>query len=1232
MMGTGGAITEAERKIIRRYGSKENYHAYQAQKKLEKEVAKEIEDLGLNSVTNVDEYERRYNQASATTKKYLDTPAQFKTHVKEQQTKLIENNKVKIAKAIEAKQKRIADTKAHYEGLIKKVKSKGRNDLVDKYEDRMRIKLKRFKGEIKGLQAGIGQAVDFKEIDIYASKLGRYQKQKYEYQLKYSAAKKKAKDIEPQQVITIEDIPAQIIKQTPRRVDTYRNTTGRYVNIDDITIGRRSLITGATTIDIKPGAKIYTSPDKTGPSFDAKNLEWKKRLNIKAEKPKDIGGFKAGEFGGQGTTMFTPRPIGIPTQSEQYIAQEQLKDELVTLKSTPDYVDREVNVYNYGQGTQMVTGMEGGKLLYTKPGDIIHKTDRVDLSKARDKRIKEIEGLQAFSTKVDTPTLRQVQSESDQRGTFETILRIGDEPKISGAQLTYATGKILGEMLEEQMQKDYEVAYEKKMAEVKSKINVNAYQKRIDAGEDFKIVQKELDKEYEKANRELQKFTEKFQKEWIATQGKAMEKTSQKLYFSTQHWGKAKDTEAKIGDFFVKGAITGGATTAGSAAIVAAVPAAAPVLMGAGLVAGGAMTGVAIGKSIVTGEGTYADAQKLGFTRKESLAYGLVAGATDVAPFAFTGAGAMAGGLLVGGGLRYIRKPVTTRHSVAPPRQTVKASGTISHKGKVTIGGKEFQAVKYPKQKIAEIGVPGSRAETTTKWRTWFHAKPVATGYPADVKGHAKAIKLYREYGLSTSQAKKVTQFIKPQMIEQYIAGGYSYSPSKNLASGYVDTKQKWLKITMDKKLGVETEVKPTKITRSVFSRISTTPNKDYSGFMELDVTGSGQKNTITLQMPGIRTGVTKQEDWSSPFGSKVIDITSSDSQSFHQRMYGTGKQERAINYLIKNIRDTPRKYGSRGTSVTRDTPSTSETFTHQARRSGGIIKLTQDTNSRINPLLKIAPPVQSITTTTSAPPITKVNSYSMLSALFIPSVAVAETTSLNVSSNIKSKQIQTPLLTPRQELKNLQLFENTQQSFREQMPSQGSVQAPVSTQPPATTPSTPGGATNIPSDIPSSPIKGDPGFNYPIIVDIDFGGGRRYTENIQPYQGQVLVKGKYQTVTEKPHTKKGAFDKIAKIIDNTIAVQGRVVPIGKKKIPKNKAVNGDGYYGENKQKFRGFKMFKGRPVPMRDTIIEKKNKRLDTKGEQSQISVAKFTANLAKKAAGKPVRKKKSKKKIPFI
>ena len=57
------------------------------------------------------------------------------------------------------------------------------------------------------------------------------------------------------------------------------------------------------------------------------------------------------------------------------------------------------------------------------------------------------------------------------------------------------------------------------------------------------------------------------------------------------------------------------------------------------------------------------------------------------------------------------------------------------------------------------------------------------------------------------------------------------------------------------------------------------------------------------------------------------------------------------------------------------------------------------------------------------------------------------------------------------------------------------------------------------------------------------------------------------------------------------------------------KLEKGDGYYSQNKTKFRDFALFKGKKRKLENKIIEKRNRRLDTLGETRGATVAQSLA-----------------------
>jgi len=136
------------------------------------------------------------------------------------------------------------------------------------------------------------------------------------------------------------------------------------------------------------------------------------------------------------------------------------------------------------------------------------------------------------------------------------------------------------------------------------------------------------------------------------------------------------------------------------------------------------------------------------------------------------------------------------------------------------------------------------------------------------------------------------------------------------------------------------------------------------------------------------------------------------------------------------------------------------------------------------------------------------------------------------------------------------------------------------------------------------------------------FGGKKQRATPDQPaYFGEVKVAGKYQQVTTKPHTKSAAKSVIARILDNTLAASGRIAPMKKQPKKGSKLVKDDEYYDRNKHKFKeNFRMYKGRRVPTKNTLIEKKRYRLDKIGETKKISAKQF---IAQGKLGRPNKKK---------
>lgn len=181
------------------------------------------------------------------------------------------------------------------------------------------------------------------------------------------------------------------------------------------------------------------------------------------------------------------------------------------------------------------------------------------------------------------------------------------------------------------------------------------------------------------------------------------------------------------------------------------------------------------------------------------------------------------------------------------------------------------------------------------------------------------------------------------------------------------------------------------------------------------------------------------------------------------------------------------------------------------------------------------------------------------------------------------------------------------------------------------------GGFTSPSPPKPPRPEKPKPPRPIPPISFIVFPGEKVYKKGTSTgYHTEVKDKRKWRRVTDQPYTRRGAKDVGARIVDNTTSARFRIEPVKKTKIvkgkkkaqlkvfPKGQLKKGDDYFNQTSNKFRGFNIFKGRKTQLKDEWIEKKNKRIDTPGEASRMTVAQFTSRQQKRAAGLPVRRSK--------
>ncbi len=95
--------------------------------------------------------------------------------------------------------------------------------------------------------------------------------------------------------------------------------------------------------------------------------------------------------------------------------------------------------------------------------------------------------------------------------------------------------------------------------------------------------------------------------------------------------------------------------------------------------------------------------------------------------------------------------------------------------------------------------------------------------------------------------------------------------------------------------------------------------------------------------------------------------------------------------------------------------------------------------------------------------------------------------------------------------------------------------------------------------------------------------------------------------------TKQSALSSSARVVDNSIAATGSIKKVISSRSPLDTK---DKYFQRNRDKFRTFRIRKGKRIPLKDKFIEKRGKRLDTRGEVLQITAAKKIAQQRKRLA----------------
>jgi len=128
-----------------------------------------------------------------------------------------------------------------------------------------------------------------------------------------------------------------------------------------------------------------------------------------------------------------------------------------------------------------------------------------------------------------------------------------------------------------------------------------------------------------------------------------------------------------------------------------------------------------------------------------------------------------------------------------------------------------------------------------------------------------------------------------------------------------------------------------------------------------------------------------------------------------------------------------------------------------------------------------------------------------------------------------------------------------------------------------------------------------------------------------QGYIPQAKTKGgKWMSLSKKPMTRTSALSRAARASDNTTSAQFRIKKAKGKISPKK-----DNYFGRTSNKYRPYRIKKGKPIKLHDQFIEKRGKRIDTLGEKKGLKLAKYVKQQRWLIG---TIKKKPKKKNPWL
>lgn len=133
---------------------------------------------------------------------------------------------------------------------------------------------------------------------------------------------------------------------------------------------------------------------------------------------------------------------------------------------------------------------------------------------------------------------------------------------------------------------------------------------------------------------------------------------------------------------------------------------------------------------------------------------------------------------------------------------------------------------------------------------------------------------------------------------------------------------------------------------------------------------------------------------------------------------------------------------------------------------------------------------------------------------------------------------------------------------------------------------------------------------------------GKKGRGKPEGYNVYIKSKGRLLKANTKPLSKERALDRRAYILDNSVSATGTLRPV--KSVKKVGKISSKEYGARNKIKARNYRIVKGKRVPLKNTIIERRGTpRINTRGEKKQLSAARLIKQLNKSSTK---RKKKRK------